>query len=89
MRCRISELLRLELIDLRTGAKLGCPDDIAIDTATGEIAAFILYGKERVFGLFGRHPDRELPFSGVRLIGTHTILIDPGTDDADSFSPYR
>ena len=78
MRRRISHLRQLELIDIRTGERLGFADDFAVDTETGKLLAIIRYGKERCFGLFGREKDHEFPFSCVRQIGRQIILLDSG-----------
>ncbi len=78
MQCRISYLRQLELIDIRTGERLGFADDFAVDTETGRMLSIIRYGKERCFGFFGREKDHELPFSCVRQIGKQLILLDSG-----------
>lgn len=91
--CRISDLRRLELIDLETGDRLGCADDFCVDTDTGKLVSVVQYGRERLFGILGREPDAELPMHCVRLIGTQTILIDPTVPEPksapDPLAPYR
>lgn len=97
MRCRISELLQLEMIDVLTGQRLGFADDAAIDSQTGQLLSLICYGELRCFGLLGRRKDTEIPFDAVRLIGAHTILVEqkptvpktvPLTDPNDPLAAY-
>ncbi|MBE6846921.1 MAG: YlmC/YmxH family sporulation protein [Ruminococcus sp.] len=76
MRCRLSELLQLEMIDICSGERLGYADDFGIDTDTGQLCSLILQGELRCFGLFGRCKAREIPYETIRLIGRHTILIE-------------
>ncbi len=97
MRCRISELLQLEMIDVLTGQRLGFADDVAIDSQTGQLLSLIRCGELRCFGLFGRRKDVEIPFDCVRLIGANTILVEqkptipktvPLTDPDDPLAAY-
>ncbi len=76
MRCRISELLQLEMIDVLTGQRLGFADDAVMDSQTGQLLSLIRYGELRCFGLLGRRKDVEIPFDCVRLIGANTILLE-------------
>lgn len=93
MRCRISDLLSLELVDLETGEKLGHADDFCVDTDTARLTGLVRYGRGRLFGLLGREPDAELPIHCVRLIGTQTILVAPRMQEPlpqnDPLAPYR
>jgi len=85
--------MRLELVDLETGDKLGHADDFCVDTDTASLTGLVQYGRERLFGLLGRMPDAELPMHCIRLIGTQTILVSPRMPDplhgADPLAPYR
>lgn len=92
MHCRISDLCRLEMIDILTGDRLGYADDFGVDTETGQLIAVIQRGKERLFGVLGREKDREIPFGCVKLIGSQTILVQPRQSapagDSDPLAPY-
>ena len=47
-----------EVIDIKTGARLGFPDDLEFDNCTAKICRLIIFGRARFFGIFGRE---ELP----------------------------
>ena len=85
--------MRLELVDLETGDRLGHAGDFCVDTDTARLTGLVQYGRERLFGLLGREPDAELPMHCIRLIGTQTILVSPRMPelppDADPLAPYR
>lgn len=91
MRCRISDLRRLEMIDILTGDRLGYADDFGVDTETGQLISVIQHGRERLFGVLGREKDREIPFGCVKLIGSQTILVQPrhaASAGEDPLAPY-
>ena len=56
-----AELCRKEVIEVEKGEKL--------------VAALVIHGRERLFGLLGREQDLMIPFRQIRLIGTDTILV--------------
>lgn len=76
MFCSIRELSSKEVIDIRTGEKLGYIDDVRINTETSEVLALVIYGNPRFFGLFGREDNSEIPCESVRVIGSEVILVD-------------
>ena len=39
-------------------------------------AALIVYGRPRLFGLFGKSDDYYIPWEKIRLIGEDAILVD-------------
>lgn len=82
MCCRIIELKNKEVICVRNGTRLGCVNDIEIDTCSGKIVAMIIYGRPRLFGFLGREDDIIINWDCVEVIGDDTILVsfDP---------PYR
>lgn len=92
MRCRISDLRRLEMIDILTGDRLGYADDFGVDTETRQLIAVIQHGRERLFGMLGREKDREIPFGCVKLIGSQTILVQSrhiaSAGEEDPLAPY-
>lgn len=76
MICSFSGLRSKEVVDLRTGLKIGFVDDIEIDPSGGKILSLIIYGKSRAFGLMGRDDDIIIKCSDIELIGEDTILVD-------------
>ncbi len=75
MLCSLEELRSKEVIDICTGERLGYIDDIRFDTDTGEVAALVIYGGWRIFGLAPRGDDLEIPCQAVEVVGEDTILV--------------
>lgn len=75
MCCRITDLRNKEVINLKTGARMGFVCDIIFDTCTGKIIAIVVPGECRFFGLFGRDEDYEIPWDCIDKIGDDLILI--------------
>jgi len=75
MVCRFEELRCKEIINIRTGCKIGYPDDVEFESCTAKIIKLIVYGRARVFGLFGREEDFVIPWCNIDVIGEDTILV--------------
>ncbi len=75
MICRFDDLRCKEIINIKTGCKLGYPDDIEFDTCTAKICKLIVYGKAKFFGLLGREEDFIIPWCDIEVIGQDTILV--------------
>lgn len=73
--CRISELKNKEVINSENGCRLGCVDDVEIDTVSACLIAIIIYGRPRFFGLFGRQEDIIIKWNHIELVGEDTILV--------------
>lgn len=69
------ELCKKEVIDIATGDRLGFIDDIEIDTESGAVKSFIIYGT-RFLGLFGRTNDTVISCADIRVVGEETVLIE-------------
>lgn len=76
MICSLDEIKKKEVIDVKTGERLGYIDDVRMDTEKSEIISVIIYGGYRFFGLFGKEDDVELPCNSIKVIGSDTILAD-------------
>ena len=74
MICSFSELRTKEIVDVKTGLKIGYADDIGIDTSNGTIVSMTVYGKSRALGLLGRDDDITIKCSDIELIGEDAIL---------------
>ncbi len=80
MKCRLSELRNKEVINIKNGARLGYVDDIELETETASVKSFIVYGRTRFFGFFGREDDLIITCDEIEVVGIDTILIS--ADDA-------
>ncbi len=75
MICRFSDLHSKEIVDIKTGRKLGFVDDVEFDTSTAKLCKLIVYGKSRFFGLFGKEDDCVVSWSDIEIIGEDAILV--------------
>lgn len=76
MFCSFDELRRKEVIDVRTGERLGYIDDMEISVADGKAEKLIIYGGSRLFGLLGREDDVIIRCSDITVVGREVILVD-------------
>ena len=76
---RIQSLRQKEVINLRDGMRLGCVSDIEVDTASGCVAALIVPGPCRFFGLFGGN-ELYIKWCSIKKIGVDMIIVDVDTD---------
>ncbi|MGN0632762.1 MAG: YlmC/YmxH family sporulation protein [Oscillospiraceae bacterium] len=75
MQCTLTALRSKEVIDMRTGQRIGYVDDIEIDTESEKVVALIIFGRQRAFGIMGRDEDIVIKCSDIALIGEDTILV--------------
>lgn len=76
MIARAGELYDKEVICIKDGTRLGGIGDIEINTATGSAESIIVYGKKRMFGLFGREEDLVIPWCCVEVFGEELVLVN-------------
>ncbi len=75
MICRFEDLKCKEIINIKSGKRMGYVDDIEFDSCTAKICKLIIYGRCRFFGLFGREEDCCICWSDIEIIGEDTILV--------------
>ena len=75
MRCRIADMHNKEVINLRDGSRLGCVDDVEVDTHTAQLVAIVVHGRPKLFGLLGRDGDMIIRWCDIDVIGEDTILV--------------
>jgi len=76
MKCRIADLRCKEVINICTGVRLGYVSDALIHTGTGQVAALVVPGPCRFFGLFGSEGDYVIPWEFVKKFGDDIILVE-------------
>ena len=76
MPCRFSELKKKEVINSHNGCRIGYVDDMELDVKCARVTALIVYGRPKLFGLFGRTDDCYIPWEKIRLIGEDAILVE-------------
>ena len=76
MFCRITELHNKEVINVCDGMRLGCVDDVEVDTHTAQLVSIVLHGRPKALGLFGCEEDLVIPWKEIEVIGEETILVN-------------
>lgn len=76
MQLRFRDLRRKEVININDGCRLGLVADLDLRAPEGQIAAIVVYGPARFFGLFGRGEEFYIPWDCIQRIGDDIILID-------------
>ena len=75
MRCRVAEMKNKEVIHVKNGMRLGCVNDILLDTKDAKILGIIIFGRLRCFGILGREEDLFIKWDDIKVIGDDTILV--------------
>jgi len=71
--CRITDLHSKQVINTKTGCRLGCVSDVEVNTCDGRLVALIIWGKTR---FPGRHDeDIRILWKDIEVIGDDTILV--------------
>ena len=76
MQCRVVDLKCREVIDINSGNRIGYVEDVEILLPGGQVAALVVPGCEKLFGLLGREEDIIIPWPCVRRFGDDVILVD-------------
>lgn len=73
---QFNDILKMEVINLFDGRRIGFISDIAADFYTGKIEAIIIYGKCSWFGKHNSKNDIVIPFKKIVSIGKDLIIVD-------------
>ena len=63
------------MIDILTGERLGYIDDAEMNIEKSAVQSFVIYGRERFFGILGREDDVVIPCSEIKVVGNDVVLI--------------
>lgn len=75
MICRLEDLRKKEVIDILTGERLGYIDDVEMNVEKSAVQSFVIYGRERLFGILGKEDDVVIPCSEIKVVGNDVVLI--------------
>ena len=75
MICRITNMHDKEVINVCDGSRLGCVDDVEIDTCSAQLCAIVIHGRPKAMGLMGHEEDLVIPWKQIEIIGEETILV--------------
>ena len=70
----LNALRTMEVIDIKTGTKLGFIKDFVIDTKESKVISILLPGMAK--GWFSKDEDIEIPWNKVKKAGIEVILVD-------------
>ena len=76
MLSRFSDFRYKEVINVRTGTRMGYVCDAEFQYPEGTIKALVVPGKARYFGLMGREDDYILPWECISRVGEDIILVE-------------
>lgn len=76
MVCTLEELRSKDVINVVNGENLGRIDDLQMNAQTASVTALILYGRPRLWGIFGPRDNCIIDFRQIRLVGKDVILVD-------------
>lgn len=76
MGIKFTELQCKEVICVSDGARLGYIADIVAEVPQGVIAAIVVPGKPRLWGLTGQKEDYVIPWACVKKVGPDIVLVD-------------
>ena len=57
------------------GTRIGNVDDVELDVNSGRLVSIIIYGTNRIMGIFGKADDFVIPWEDIDVIGEDTILV--------------
>ena len=75
MKYTLSDIRSKEVINIKTGSKIGYVDDIEFDAESLTVKSLVIYGRGRFWGFFGRDEDVVIKCRDIEIIGTDTILV--------------
>lgn len=76
MQTRVVDLRYKDVINIKDGCRLGCVNDIEIDTCTAKVLCIVIFGRLKLFGILGREDDIIIPWGSIDIIGDDTILVN-------------
>ena len=75
MKYTLNDIRNKEVINIRSGSKIGYVDDIEFDAESLTVKSLIIYGRSKFWGFFGREEDVVIKCRDIEIIGTDTILV--------------
>ncbi len=75
MHCHVTDLRNKQVINEKTGNRMGFVCDVELDTCTGQLLAIVIFGRGKCFGLLGHEADIVIPWCDIKVIGEDTIIV--------------
>ena len=70
----LNALRSMEVIDIKTGTKIGYIKDLVIDIEDSKVLSILIPGSQK--GWFSKEEDIEIPWNKVKKAGMEVIIID-------------
>lgn len=70
----LNALRSMEVIDIKTGTKIGYIKDLVIDIEESKVLSILIPGTQK--GWFSKEEDIEIPWNKVKKAGMEVIIID-------------
>ena len=80
MTVKFTDLNCKEVICISDGRRLGFVCDVRVEVPEGQVAAIIVPGPCKLWGLMGCREDYVIPWHCIRRIGPDIILVDAKPD---------
>lgn len=74
--CSINDIRTKEIINVKTGIRLGYPTDVEVDLETGKLVSLMVAGGYKLMGLFGKENDIVIKWENIKTIGDDLIIIE-------------
>lgn len=74
--CSINDIRNKEIINIKTGVRLGFPIDAQVDLESGALTALVVSGGYKVMGMFGKENDIVIKWENIKTIGDDLIIIE-------------
>ena len=65
-----------EVIDIKTGKRLGFVQDVCADLNTGTITSIIVPGNKKFISFFSTGNDIEISWNKIKCIGEDLLLVE-------------
>jgi YlmC/YmxH family sporulation protein len=73
---KLSELQRKDIIDIKSGKKVGRIIDVEFDQSNGYMIKFIIERAHFVKNLFSQSEELSIKFTQIKKMGEDVVLID-------------
>ncbi|GKX29068.1 hypothetical protein SH1V18_15480 [Vallitalea longa] len=77
-----------EVINSNDGIRLGFISDIEVDLQDGKLTKLIVPGPAKLFGMFGRGKEYQIPWDSIKKIGEDIILVEINVEKSLVESDY-
>ncbi len=85
---RIYDMKQKEVINSNDGIRLGFISDVEVDLDEGKLLKIIVPGPAKLFGMFGRGKEYQVPWDSIKKIGEDIILVEVDVEKSLVDSDY-